>query len=115
MRLDLIPKIGSKDEGAQTHLYIQQPWNLQYLTSIPTIMFRVGPAKSHDNVFISGGNPHLKSQFCGVVLGPTMISKMVSELLQDPLSHMLSGFCHQATHHLCPRTKPNSASHEGVC
>jgi len=31
------------------------------------------------NVFISGGNPHLTSRFCGVVLGPTTISKMVSE------------------------------------
>ena len=28
-----------------------------------------------DNVFISGGNPHLTSQFCGVVLGPTTIPK----------------------------------------
>jgi len=28
-----------------------------------------------DNVFISGGNPHLTSRFCGVVLGPTTISK----------------------------------------
>jgi len=25
-------------------------------------------------VFISGGNPHLTSRFCGVVLGPTTIS-----------------------------------------
>jgi len=33
-----------------------------------------------DNVFISGGNPHLTSWFCGVVLGPTTISKMVSLL-----------------------------------
>jgi len=30
-------------------------------------------------VFISGGNPHLTSWFCGVVLGPTTISKMVLE------------------------------------
>jgi len=28
-----------------------------------------------DNVFISGGNYHLTSRFCGVVLGPTTISK----------------------------------------
>jgi len=31
-----------------------------------------------DNVFISGGNPHLTSRFGGVVLGPTTISKMLS-------------------------------------
>jgi len=43
------------------------------------------------NVFMSGGNPHLISRFCGVVLGPTTISKMISELLQDPLGHLLSG------------------------
>jgi hypothetical protein len=36
-----------------------------------------------DNLFISGGNPHLTSRFCGVVLGPTTISKMVSEPLHD--------------------------------
>jgi len=40
-----------------------------------------------DNVFISGGNPHLISRFCRIVLGPTTISKMVSEPLQDPLGH----------------------------
>jgi len=67
-----------------------------------------------DNVFISGGNPHLTSQFCGVVLGPTTISKMVSEPLQDPLGHLLSGFCYRATHHLCSRTKPNNASREMI-
>jgi len=39
-------------------------------------------------VFISGGNPHITSQFCGVV---TTISKMVSEHLQDSLGHLLSG------------------------
>jgi len=27
-------------------------------------------------MFISVGNPHLTSRFCGVVLGPTTISKM---------------------------------------
>ncbi|AES97725.1 hypothetical protein MTR_5g059000 [Medicago truncatula] len=32
-----------------------------------------------DNVFISGGNTHLTSRFCGVVLDPTTIFKMVSE------------------------------------
>jgi hypothetical protein len=69
-----------------------------------------------DNVFISGGNPHLTSRFCGVVLGLTMISKMVSEPLQYPLDlgHLLSGFRYRTTHHLCPRTKPNSAGREGV-
>ena len=36
-----------------------------------------------DNLFISGGNPHLTSRFCGVVLGPTTISKMVSEPLHN--------------------------------
>jgi len=40
---------------------------------------------------------------------------MVSEPLQDPLGHLLSGFRYRATHHLCPRTKPNSAGREGVC
>ncbi|AES68760.1 hypothetical protein MTR_3g014560 [Medicago truncatula] len=63
-----------------------------------------------DSVFISGGNPHLKSRFCGVVLGPTTISKMVSESLQDSLGHLLSGFRYRATHRLCRRTKPNSYS-----
>ncbi|AES76280.2 hypothetical protein MTR_6g074890 [Medicago truncatula] len=33
-----------------------------------------------DNLFISGGNPHLTSRFCGVVLGPTTISNMVPSL-----------------------------------
>jgi len=28
------------------------------------------------------GNPHLTSRFCGVVLCPTMISNMVSELVE---------------------------------
>ncbi|AES67333.1 hypothetical protein MTR_2g089460 [Medicago truncatula] len=36
---------------------------------------------------------------------------MVSEPLQDPLGHLLSGFCYRATHCLCPRTKPNN----GLC
>jgi len=66
-----------------------------------------------DSVFISGDNHHLISWFCGLVLGPTTISKMVSESPQDPLSHLLSCFRYQATHHLCPRTKPNSAGREG--
>jgi len=35
-----------------------------------------------DNVFISGGNPHFTSRFCVVVLGPTRISNMVSELIE---------------------------------
>ncbi|KEH18841.1 hypothetical protein MTR_8g028900 [Medicago truncatula] len=38
---------------------------------------------------------------------------MVSEPLQDPLGHLLSGFRYRVTHHLCPRTKPNSAGREG--
>ncbi|AES98012.1 hypothetical protein MTR_5g063070 [Medicago truncatula] len=29
--------------------------------------------------FISGDNPHLTSWFCGIMLGPTTISKVVSE------------------------------------
>ncbi|RHN56484.1 hypothetical protein MtrunA17_Chr5g0429981 [Medicago truncatula] len=53
--------------------------------------------------FISGGNPHLTSRFCGVVLGPTTISNMTSEPLHDSLSHLLSGFRYQATRHLCSR------------
>jgi len=32
-----------------------------------------------DNVFISGGNPHLTNRCYGVVLGSTTIFKMVSE------------------------------------
>jgi len=32
-------------------------------------------------VFISGGNPHLTSRFCGVVLGPTTSSKRLNNLL----------------------------------
>ncbi|KEH23222.1 hypothetical protein MTR_7g069535 [Medicago truncatula] len=39
---------------------------------------------------------------------------MVSEPLQDPLGHLLSGFRYWATHHLCPRTKPNSVGREGM-
>jgi len=31
-----------------------------------------------DNVFISGGNPHLTSRFCRVVLGPTTISNNIN-------------------------------------
>nr|ABN05858.1 Dynamin central region; Dynamin GTPase effector [Medicago truncatula] len=38
---------------------------------------------------------------------------MVSEPLQDPLGHLLLGFRYRTTHHLCPRTKPNSAGREG--
>ena len=37
-----------------------------------------------DNVFISGGNHRITSRFCGVVLGPTTIFKMLSQPLQDP-------------------------------
>ncbi|AES81825.1 hypothetical protein MTR_7g101000 [Medicago truncatula] len=29
------------------------------------------------------------------------------------LGHLLSGFRYRTTHHLCPRTKPNSAGREG--
>ena len=53
-----------------------------------------------DNVFISEGNHRLTSQFCGVVLGPTTIFKMVSEPLQDLLGHLLSSFRYRATHNL---------------
>ena len=67
------------------------------------------------HVFISGGNHYLTSRFCEVVLDVTTISKMVSEPLQDPLSHLLSSFRYRATHHLCPWTKLNSAGREGVC
>jgi len=66
-----------------------------------------------DNMFISGGNPHLTSWFCEIVLSPTTIFKMVSEHLQDSLGHMLSGFCYGLTYHLCPRTKLNCAGCEG--
>ncbi|AES99148.1 hypothetical protein MTR_5g077110 [Medicago truncatula] len=38
---------------------------------------------------------------------------MILEPLQDPLGHLLSGFCYRVTHHLCQRTKPNSAGREG--
>jgi hypothetical protein len=58
-------------------------------------------------------SPH--KSVCGVVLGLTTISKMVSEPPQDPLGHLLSGFCYRTTHHLCPWTKPNCAGREGVC
>jgi len=51
--------------------------------------------------------------FCKDELGPNF--NMVSEPLQDPLGHPLSGFHYRATHHLCPRTKPNSAGREGLC
>jgi len=83
-----------------------------------SIMFVKSPTSDRtwsDNVFISGGNPHLTSRFCGVVLGPTTISKMLLEPLQDPLGHLLSGFRYRVTHHLCPRTKPSSDGREGVC
>lgn len=33
-----------------------------------------------DNIFISGGNPHPTSRFCGVALGPTTIFSRI-ELL----------------------------------
>jgi hypothetical protein len=66
-------------------------------------------------MFISGGNHYLTNMFCMVVLGPTTIFKMVSERLQDPLSHLLSGLYYRATHHLCPQTKPNSANRNEVC
>ncbi|AES75011.1 hypothetical protein MTR_6g022030 [Medicago truncatula] len=56
-------------------------------------------------MFINEDNLHLTSWFCAVVLGPTMISKKISELLQDLLDHLLSGFRYQITHHLCLRTK----------
>ncbi|KEH38775.1 hypothetical protein MTR_2g079770 [Medicago truncatula] len=39
---------------------------------------------------------------------------MISKSLQDLLGHLLSGFRYQATHHLCPRTKPNSDGREVV-
>jgi len=71
--------------------------------------------QNYENMFISGGNPHLTNRFCEVVLGPKTVSIMVSEPLQDLLGHLLSGFRYRATNYLCPRTKPNSAGHEGVC
>ncbi|KEH18103.1 hypothetical protein MTR_8g011575 [Medicago truncatula] len=37
---------------------------------------------------------------------------MISEPLQNPLDHLLSGFRYRDTHHLCPRTKPNSAGQQ---
>jgi len=40
-----------------------------------------------DNLFISEGNLHLTSQFCGVVLSPTTIYNMVLEPLHDSLDH----------------------------
>ncbi|AET04968.1 hypothetical protein MTR_8g097110 [Medicago truncatula] len=52
-----------------------------------------------DNLFISGGNPHLIGRFCGVVLGSTTISNMVSEPLHDSLGRLLPGFRYRATHH----------------
>ncbi|KEH42035.1 hypothetical protein MTR_1g060110 [Medicago truncatula] len=67
-----------------------------------------------DNVFISGGNSHLVSRFCGVVLGPTTLSKMISEPLRYPSDHLLSGFRYRTPHHLCPRTKLNCAGREGL-
>jgi len=69
--------------------------------------------KTLDKSLYRGDNLHLTRRFCGVVLGLTTISKMVSEPLQDPLGHLLSGFRYRATHHLCPRTKPNSVGREG--
>jgi len=42
-----------------------------------------------------------------------MISNMVAEPRQDLLGHLLSGFRYRITHHLYPRTKPNSVGHEG--
>jgi len=60
-------------------------------------------------VFISETNSHITSWFSGVVLDPTtMISKMVSKPLQDPLDHLLLGFRYRVTNRLCPRTKPNN-------
>ncbi|AES82200.1 hypothetical protein MTR_7g109650 [Medicago truncatula] len=41
------------------------------------------------------------------------MSKMVSESLQDPLGHLLSGFHNRVTHHLCLRTKPNNTGRFG--
>jgi hypothetical protein len=53
-----------------------------------------------DNVFISRGNPHITSWFCGVVLGSTTSFKMVSE--PPPRSIR---FRYRVTHHLCPRSR----------
>jgi len=55
-----------------------------------------------NNVFISMGNHHHTSWFCGVVLGSTMSIKMVSE--PSPRS-VGSGFRYRTTHHLCPRSR----------
>jgi len=49
-----------------------------------------------------GSNSSSQNRLCGVLLGPTTISKMVSEPLPDPLGHLPSGF-------------PNCAGREGVC
>jgi len=56
----------------------------------------------HDNVFISGGNPHLTSQFCGVVLEPITISKMLSESPPRSVGPPVSSFCYRVIQHLCP-------------
>lgn len=53
-----------------------------------------------EHVFICGGNPHITSRFCAVVLDLTTMSKMILESLQDLLDHLLSGFRYQVTHHL---------------
>ncbi|KEH23235.1 hypothetical protein MtrunA17_Chr7g0243841 [Medicago truncatula] len=51
-------------------------WNVEALTCVKS---PTSDRTWSDNVFISGGNPHLTSRYCGVVLDPTTISKMVSE------------------------------------
>lgn len=61
-----------------------------------------------DNVFISEGNFHFTSWFYEIVYDSTIIFKMVSEPVQNPIDHMLSGFHYRTTHHLYPHTKSNS-------
>ncbi|KEH33642.1 hypothetical protein MTR_3g449780 [Medicago truncatula] len=78
---------------------------LDFVEKLLIVKSHISDRSSSDNVFISGGNHHLIRRFCGVVLGPTMISKMVSESGSRFIGS--SGFCYRATHHLCLRTKPN--------
>ncbi|AES74177.1 hypothetical protein MTR_3g116670 [Medicago truncatula] len=83
---------GGKDLLTQDLIQLRNPKTRHFDPASTTVKSPISDRTWPDNVFISGGNPHLTSRFCGVVLGPTTISKMVSEPLQDPLSHLLSGF-----------------------
>jgi hypothetical protein len=68
-----------------------------------------------DNLFISGGNPHLTSRFCGVMLGSTTISKIVSEPPPKSVRTLAIRFSLSGHPPFMSTLQMFNSWHEGVC